>query len=313
MTSTTDTEDSPARREQREAAEQNLDLFAREAVLALDRYERSFPTGDRDTARKVGERLADLWGRYGLDEVAFDPDASDPQRILVAAAKLATAPDSRGVTIADASQQAARDAHAAETRPVTENIGRLRWQLKESFGDSVEYPPAGEWLDQSLSRLAKASVLRDVVNLGAQVQVSEAARVAAEQFVQQGQDMMADKSAVSTAAASLRQDSKTYAIRQLAYIGGSVGFNAEINSLGLPYWAEVISRIPAAVWMARGVTTAWADRKDLKDEVKTGQQRLRSVRTDLTNTLDNANPPLGERDARAVQNARQPDRGGRGR
>jgi hypothetical protein len=70
-----------ARRAELKAAGEVMDLFAREAVLALDRYAESLPPG---RPLEAGERFALVWRDSGLHEVEF-PNPTDSQPILRAA------------------------------------------------------------------------------------------------------------------------------------------------------------------------------------------------------------------------------------
>lgn len=60
-------------RDELAAARQVVDLFASEALLALDRYERSFPKSDPASARQAGDRLAYWWQKLELDDLRLDP------------------------------------------------------------------------------------------------------------------------------------------------------------------------------------------------------------------------------------------------
>ena len=70
------------------AAQQVVDMFASEALLALDRFERSFPATATDRERQVADRLTYWWQKLELDEVRPDPRGSDAEQILGAAADL---------------------------------------------------------------------------------------------------------------------------------------------------------------------------------------------------------------------------------
>jgi predicted ArsR family transcriptional regulator len=97
-------------------------------------------------------------------------------------------------------------------------IEDLRRDLEDSYGDSLEVPEPGEWLKQSLGQLAKASVVRDAVQLGAAVRLlSPAAREQADNLVKHGLRLKdarrdAGRSADGYRAASDRftDDSLTY-------------------------------------------------------------------------------------------------------
>ncbi|GAA3101554.1 hypothetical protein JOF29_003294 [Kribbella aluminosa] len=85
------------------AAQQVVDLFATEALRALDRYEQSFPADAPDRARRTADRLAHWWRRLGLDDVRLDRAGTDAEQILAKAAELSLDPDNRwGVSLQEA-------------------------------------------------------------------------------------------------------------------------------------------------------------------------------------------------------------------
>ena len=142
-------------RDELAAAQQVVDLFAAEALLALDRYERSFPAQASDQARRTADRLAYWWRRLDLDDVRLDPEGSDAEQILAAAADLSLDPDNQwGLSLEEASAQAVtRAAMDGRTMPTT-TVADLRKEFEDAYGGRADVPARDdEWLGQSLTRL----------------------------------------------------------------------------------------------------------------------------------------------------------------
>jgi hypothetical protein len=292
MTSTTGPADPPARPEELRAAKAIMDLFAQEAVVALDDLERSFSSETPDKAVRVGEEFARLWRGYGLDEVTFGPDPTDAQRILVAAANIATAPDSQGLTV----QGAVAEAQKATERPLSDTVAQLRSGFQQTFGDELPVPRPREWLEQSLSRVAKSAVLRDVVSLGAEVKVSPEVRQAADNLVQQGLELDEKTGKASEIASDLNRKNHGYSDR-LRDLAIAVSMEGTLLALNIPPWLKAGLVAPAA-----GVTLrlAWQEVKEhdhLQRLLNEGRPGLRSVRTEVAATVDTAK--LGERSKQA--------------
>lgn len=304
------TQPSPAQREQLQAADQVMNLFAQESLLALKAYEDSFPADAPDRAQKVGERLAYHWNRYGLDEVTPGKDCGDAQRVLWAAAKIASDPASRGLRTS-----------AAEGVAKPGTIARLSADLNRRFGDSLPVPPPGQWLDESLSRLAKASVLQDVVRLEAKVAVdvsrdaqqaspNESAQQAAADFVRQGQRLGDQSREVAAAASKLRTQEPDYYRNQSLLATAWASATIATGAIE-PWWAELAVRIPVTGYLVQRAAEAYLERRDLQRLVGAGQSELRSVRTELIGSLDHT--PGAKPDTSTARTGRAPEDGPRDR
>jgi hypothetical protein len=279
-----------ARRAELKAAGEVMDLFAREAVIALDLYVESLPPG---RPLEAGERFALLWRESGLHEVEF-PNPTDSQRILRAAYGLSQTSSQRPLTVAGAT----RDASLAG-RPVTEGIEDLRRDLEDSYGDSLEVPEPGEWLKQSLGRLAKASVVRDAVQLGAAVRLlSPAAREQVDNLVQQGLRLKDARREVGRSADGYRAASDRFTVDRLKY--GAVSLAATSIVMATPHWTGIAAAGRAvSVYAALKVFPSWANRRSATKRLDAGQEQLRSVRADVADVVDRTKPlgPLAQRAA----------------
>ncbi|MFC6159590.1 hypothetical protein [Kribbella jiaozuonensis] len=291
-------------RDELAAAQQVVGMFATEALLALDRYERSFPAAATDRERQVADRLAHWWRRLELDGVRLDPEGTDAEQILVAAADLSLDPRNQwGLSLEEASAQAVNRA-ALEGRPMpATSVADLRKSFEDAYGDRVVLPERDDdWLAQSLTRLARASVLRDVIDEGAQVRVGAPLRQAADEMVRQGRQLMDDRldlarrqeAPVSRRAAFMQQArlTSTYALYSLG-----------VDLTGAPDWADVALKVPAFALYLKESRDAWRDHSDaVATRLDPAQAQLRSVRNDLLGTLA-TDPPTTRRDNRALRNA----------
>lgn len=166
------------------AASMAADQFAREAVVALHRFEQTFE-GEPDRRRRVAERFGQLWDRAGLNRVDWDAQRaqlSDAERTLVAAAGMADGPGG-WVTVADAGKRASSPGRAVQSAAVVDN------QLQKAYGNQWTPPDAPVWLEQSLGRLAKAQVVKELVGLDTKTKVDPRLRQAADRVVQQTQQL----------------------------------------------------------------------------------------------------------------------------
>lgn len=169
--------------DEREAAQQVVDLFAAEALLALDKLQRL-------DARQAADRLVYWWQRLRMDDVRLD--GTDAEQILTMAVEQSFDPENDfGLSLADATTEAGNRA-ALEGRPTpSKGIADFRKDFEHAYGGQASVPAQDdEWLAQSMSRLARAAVLRDVVAQGAQVEFREPVRAAADRLVEQARQLM---------------------------------------------------------------------------------------------------------------------------
>ncbi|RZT11894.1 hypothetical protein EV649_7550 [Kribbella sp. VKM Ac-2569] len=294
------------------AAQQVVDLFAAEALLAIDRYEQSFPAGAPDKERRTADRLAHWWRKLELDDVRLDPEGTDAEQILVAASDLALDPENHwGLSLEEASAQAVnRAAMDGRTMPTT-SIADLRKSFESAYGGRVDLPDReDEWLAQSLTRLARASVLRDVIAEGAQIRVSEPLRAAADDLVRQGQQLMDDRLHLAR-----RQEApvsrRPLIARQARITSMYFAYSAGVELTGAPLWADLLMKTPATAVLFKETRDAWREHDHaVATRLDPAQAQLRSVRKGIADSLDTPTPAT-RRDTRAIRNAttRRPDHG----
>lgn len=291
-------------RDERAAAQQVVELFAAEALLALDRYERSFPAAAPDKPRRTADRLAHWWRKLDLDDVRLDPDGTDAEQILAKAAELALDPDNDwGVSLEEASAQAVNDAAIeGRTLPVS-GVADLRKQFDEAYGGRADIPSRDdEWLARSLTRFARASVLRDVVAEAAHVRVSAPLRAAADDIVRQGQQLMDDRLSLARRRES-PVSRREVVLRQARMTSAFFAYTVGVNLAGAPLWAELAMKAPALAVYVKGTSDAWLDHSNaVATRLDPAQAQLRSVRKGLTDGLDTPTPAT-RRDTRVLRNA----------
>lgn len=291
-------------RDELAAAQQVVGLFATEALLALDRYERSFPAGATDQARQTADRLMHWWAKLELGDVRLDPEGTDAEQILVAAADLCRDPKNDwGVSLEEASAQAvSRAALDGRTMPTT-TVADLREDFEDAYGGRAVLPVRDDdWLAQSLTRLARASVLRDVIVEGAQVRVSAPLREAADELVRQGQQLMDDRRDLAR-----RQEApinrRTVFAQQVRLTSAYAAYNLGVDLTGAPLWADIALKAPAFAIYLKQSRDSWRDHSQtVGSRLDPAQAQLRSVRNDLIGTLG-TDPPATRRDSRALRSA----------
>lgn len=166
---------------ERRAADQTVDLYARDALVALQDFASSFGSNDPDRGREVGVRLLQYWEQLGMDELDWSgSDRGDAERILAAVAEIAHEPGDGPRT--DPISRASR--LAAGRRPLRENADTIRNRtIAESGEPSQDEGTPDDRLRRSLARMATARVIRDVVDLPTTTRGSEPVRQAAQQAV----------------------------------------------------------------------------------------------------------------------------------
>ncbi|NUS00418.1 MAG: hypothetical protein HOV67_34780, partial [Kribbellaceae bacterium] len=274
------------------AAQQVVDLFATEALLALDRYEQSFPADAPDKARRLADRLAHWWQRLELDDVLLHRPDSDAEQILVKAAELSLDPDNdRGVSVEEASAQAINAAAIAGRPLPAKSIQDFRKEFADAYGGRAQEPDWDDtWLAESLVRLRRASVLRDVVAAGSRVRVSAPLREAADDLVRQGQRLMDSRMALAR-----RQEEpvsrREPLLRSARDAAALLAWDVTVNLTGAPLWADVALKAPALAVYVKSVTDAWRDHDhSVATRLHPAQAQLRAVRKNLTDTLDTQSP-----------------------
>jgi hypothetical protein len=296
-------------------------MFATEALLALDRYEQSIPEADRP--QQVAARLAFWWRKLRLDEAQLDPrvpeltpGGSDAEQILEMAGELAIDPDNKwGLIVAEATSQAQALA-AIEHRDVPlRGIAELRKEFQEAYNGGLTLPSdPNDWLGQSLARLGRAAVLRDVVALGAQVRVSKPTREAADALVAEGQRLIDERNKLASKKAERPPAKQPWGMRLGALTSAYFAYATGLSGMHLPLLAHAALSAPAVYVYLQGSTQALGDLESNKEaqrayehRLEPAQAELRSVRNDLVGQLrDGASLPA--RDTRAIDGKRDRDR-----
>lgn len=272
----------PARRTPQERAVADVsEMFAREAVLALRQYEQSLEDGP-DAAERVAGRFGELWRDAGLDLVDWSRgDASDAERILVAAAELADGPDA-SLSVHDATGR------AAQTGPVTDTAARIQTDVNTAYGQAFTAPEPSIWLEQSLGRLARARVLQDVARLDTRVEPSPELVEAGNDVVDRALDYAdqrrdTDKTAIAAGRAGARRD-------QWLGAWGTYHVGATMYGAGGGHWpiamSSSISMLMTTVLAQRGRAAITANNR-----LGTSQQVLSGQRDAVAGAVDRVPRP----------------------
>jgi hypothetical protein len=302
------------------AAQQVVDLFATEALLALDTYAQSVPS--YGPSRQSAEVLARWWRTLRMDDVQLG-DGSDSEQILAAAADISLDPDMpRGLDLREAIERA-NDRADLEGRPrPAQSLWEIRQDFENAYGGQASVTSREEAFAESLTRLARAAVLRDVVAQGAQVRVSEPLQAAADELVRQGQHLMeshqqlASRQAAATRQASAPAGRGAAFRRQVGFLASLAAYGAAVDMSGAPLWAQIALKTPAGALYIRETLKDWPDQQNPDRQITVGsaldpaQAQLRSVRTDLINNLD-ASTPATRRDTRTLGSTNRPTPHGR--
>jgi hypothetical protein len=285
-------------------ARQVMDFVATEAVVALDRYERSFAAGDREQPHQSARRLAYWWKMLRMDEVDFGPDPTDAQRILAAAGSIATGDrTSSGLRMRDAFQLARTRARIDDGVTLSTGVDKLRSDFEAVYGGRMPEPDAGVWLKKSLTRLAKASVLAEVLAVPAEVTLSKRVRDTANELVEQGQKLV-DSQRRLQRAQSVSIPTRGEALRQQAGLSSLGVLNSvAFDQAHLPWMLEMALKAPGGILVAYETLRLWSDRRSAIQELESAQAALRASRPGVVSTLDTVGevPP---RDVKAVRTAR---------
>jgi hypothetical protein len=316
-----------------------VEPFAVEAVLAWHRLEGS------STAHDASTSFERAWNGVGLGEVDLgrEPADADPET--------ATGPLRDALTGAEALRimQAARDIieRRAQSRAAGEgevplltveaatneafgrggapagNDARSEEILKGLATDPRMYggslPEPGDWLDESMARLAKAAAVRDVMRSGAQAQPGRADLEQADTLVRLAQRLDANHSDVAARAVAARRagrDGYPGAVASGLLMGGAVGLvtSPALHQGPLPVRIVTgVAGVACALWVA--ASTKRADR-DARAALHASLARLGDIRVDLIRDLgppSNASAPssgssLGARQRRPEQPARPSER-----
>ncbi|MET9271809.1 hypothetical protein [Kribbella sp. NPDC003557] len=304
---TPSTERAEPVREEVAAARQVVDLFATEALLALDRYQRSLPPDAPDRAQQTADRLAHWWRELDLDDLPLDRAGGDAEQILVKAADLCFDPENReGLDLDEAAALANTEPSMEGREPPTKRIADFRKQFEQAYGGRAGEPANDDtWLAESLTRLARANLLRTVVESGARVRVSEPLRQAADVLVEQGRQLTGDRLDLARSYDRPIDRSEQRAEKGRLtgqYALASLGVNAVSTLTGSPTMT-LAAHVPL---VAAYIHDFLRLRRDQQEAIATqhdpAQDQLRFDRGDMVNTLGTA-PPATRRDLRAVRDA----------
>ncbi len=159
-----------------------VELFAREALVALGRIERSANQYDDQPDVEVGRRLVKAWHDAGLDLADWSQDEarSDAEAILVTAVDMAARYPDLGVSIDSAVSDL-----AMAGRVTTEPVSDMAAELERVYGESLPDQQPRRWLEHSLRRMAAARLVHDTVGLGAELGAGPELRRMADRVVEQ--------------------------------------------------------------------------------------------------------------------------------
>jgi hypothetical protein len=293
------------------AAQQVVDLFATEALLALDRYEQAFPADAPDRERRVADRLAHWWRKLELADVRLDRGGTDAEQILAKAVEVALDRDNEwGLNLEEAAALTTSEASIEGRRVPDRGLADFRKEFLEAYGGRAGEPSYDDtWLAESLTRFARASLLRDVVEAGAKVRASEPLRAAADVLVEQGRQLMDDR--LDLARSREKPVSRLSALtRQASASALYTTYAAGVTMIGAPMWANLALKTPALAVLTKASMDIWRDhRESVRTRNEPAQAQLRVDRDDMVRTLG-VEPPATRRDLRALRKAadRRPGR-----
>ncbi|MEU4192238.1 hypothetical protein AB0E69_10085 [Kribbella sp. NPDC026611] len=261
------------------AAQLAMDLCATEAVLMLDRFERSLPADDPQTPLLVAQHLSGPLRELGFDrpeQPVRDLQPVPPvgptraQLLLVAAGELALEPEA-GLTLEKAAARAGLDGRPAE---------ELRATYDKYYGDGGVPAPG---LRESLARTAEASILHRTAALGVKVRGNKQARDAAAGFVEQAQLVTTHRRFLDQHPAPSRAEQ--YA-DYLATGAKGIGVEALAAIAQLPQPVQTAVLAAAAAYMGRRWSQSYADFKEDRGMVGEAQKQQSLASWRLTTALD---------------------------
>jgi hypothetical protein len=213
-------------------ARQVMDLFATQTLAALAAMEHHQP----DAKRELADRLLTSWRELELDDVAMGSYPTDAQRVLAAAVEIAR--EDGELTVEAAVARANQGASPKEMTSLKAVLDAYPGQFSTTRGNSDSQ------LRDSLTMLAQAGALRDVVQLGARVTVTEETRRTAEDMVKLGYDLvLRQEDAVAKASPSV--------LGRLAHAGKVAGFTAVMAGYATLTDVALADALPAS--MSQGV------------------------------------------------------------
>jgi len=265
-------------------AEDVMELFAREALVALDRYVNSLP--DKQKGR-AGKDFATLWQELKLGEVQFTEPASEGQRILQEAYRLSETLEIRPLTV----ELAQARAHLGGPREMAVFAG-----MKDDFEDYIDssnLPEPHEFLRRSLGRLAKAATVREVIQAGAALRFVDVgnseSRKQAAAVLEQGKKLAPARSRVNVRKRIRHNAEDEFdAAAGLTTIGGAATAIV-LSTHGTPMVASVA--LAAAEGLALAATFARGSRgvRAVRNLTKS-QEQLASVRDAVAGAVDKVAP-----------------------
>ncbi|MEU4606189.1 hypothetical protein AB0F43_24635 [Kribbella sp. NPDC023972] len=312
-----------AERDRRAAADKTVEFLAWDALQALIAYQDSVESGP-NASQTVGKRLVTLWNQFELTKDDF-PEPTEEQRILVAAAGRAA---SGGEFTVEAAVQDAAVQNALASGGDPSSVAdaarshqgvmkRLRGEREAAYGSAGSNEPgAGEWLTQSLSRLAVAAEMRRVVRSGVVVEPGREARTHADETlakqaaanIETGMDPDAAR---QSAEASLRQhaedvldhgrqlndsrgaltaSAKPARVGETVRSAANVAMGATAGAAGMTVVASQGSLLGATWAVSVAVAVALATAREISqramDKHAANRNELRTARGGLTDAIE---------------------------
>lgn len=160
-------QDAAALADQR-AADEVVDMFTWEALVALGKYEEHLGEDHPGTPAKAGDLLVQCWRDAGLDlaEWLAEPDPSDARMLLRTAVDMAVNHPGTGGTI----QGAVDDLGVNPRQFPALTVAEVASQMERTYGEPLVTSNPADWLAKSLVRVAAARLVRDTVGSGARAE-----------------------------------------------------------------------------------------------------------------------------------------------
>lgn len=269
------------------AADDVIDIFAWEALVALQKYEEYLGEDDPATPAAVGGLLVRTWNEAGLDlaEWTAHPDRSDAQALLRAAVNSAVRYPDAGGTVQGAVSDLAGDVERRRFPGLT--VGEAATEMERAYGQPFVNADPAQWLRNSLARVAAARLVRDTVGLEARAEPGpEAQRWARRILLDSELHVHDQQQAVGIAqqhqrevAGSWRGKVVKLAAAVAGYAGLDYAFTGDVNqwfSVGL-----------VAIAVGSGLARSYRDdRRQAHQGVGSAQAQNRGDRSHLAAALD---------------------------
>jgi hypothetical protein len=267
------------------AADDVIDIFAWEALVALQKYAEHLGEDHPDTPAKVGDLLVRTWDDAGLDlaEWPEESELSDAQALLRTAVDSAVRFPGVGGTV----RGAVDDLATVQQRFPARTVGEVASELERAYGRPLVTSSPAHWLRSSLGRVAAARLVRDTVGLEARAEAGPEAREWAQRILRESEMHGYDRDqGVDRAEQHERQVAGTWkgkVATLAAAVAGVAGLDYAVTG-DVDQW---LSGGAVVVYVASRLALNYRDqRRDASRGVGTAQEQNRSGRSDLGGSLD---------------------------